>query len=97
MEHGPATDWGKDNAAKVKSRLGVKMFILYAVVYTGFILINVLSPKLMAVDVGGLNLAIVYGFGLIAFALILALIYNFYCTRYEKKMNVETKVEGDKS
>jgi len=90
MAHGPATDWGKDNAAKHKTKLGVKMFILYAVVYAGFIIINVLSPKTMSIDIGGLNLAIVYGFGLIIFALILAFIYNARCTKLEKKHNGDT-------
>lgn len=96
MGHGPSTEWGKDNAKKIKTKLGVKMFIFYAIVYTGFILINVLSPKLMSTDIGGLNLAIVYGFGLIALALILAFIYNYYCSKYEKELNKE-EVKGGKS
>ena len=35
---------------------------------------------------GGLNLAVVYGFGLIIFALILALIYSRACGRREKRL-----------
>jgi uncharacterized membrane protein (DUF485 family) len=35
---------------------------------------------------GGLNLAVVYGFGLIVFALILALIYSLACGRREKRL-----------
>ena len=31
----------------------------------------------------GLNLAVVYGFGLIGFALVLALIYNTMCCTHE--------------
>ena len=93
MGHGPATDWGKDNATKVKTRLGVKMFILYAIIYAGFIVINVVSPKLMAVNIGGLNIAIVYGFGLIILALVLAFIYNYYCSKYEKDLNKDTDKE----
>ena len=34
----------------------------------------------------GLNLAVVYGMGLIILALILALIYNALCTAKEKEM-----------
>jgi uncharacterized membrane protein (DUF485 family) len=39
-----------------------------------------------------LNLAIVYGFALIVIALILALIYNWLCTRHEKSFEDEGKV-----
>ena len=39
-----------------------------------------------AVVFGGLNLAVVYGFGLIVFALFLALIYNRACGRMEKRL-----------
>jgi uncharacterized membrane protein (DUF485 family) len=42
--------------------------------------------------VGGLNLAIVYGFGLIVVALVLALAYNWACTRHEKSFEGEEKV-----
>ncbi|MEI6132349.1 MAG: DUF485 domain-containing protein [Bacillota bacterium] len=85
MSHGPSTEWGKDGAAQYKSRLGIVMFCIYLVVYAGFIIINVFEPTLMKTDVGSLNLAIVYGFGLIAFAVVLAVIYNHLCTRAEKK------------
>ena len=34
----------------------------------------------------GLNLAVVYGMGLIIFALILALIYNHLCTQKEREL-----------
>jgi len=91
MEQGSSTDWGKGNATKAKSKLGVKMFIFYAIVYAGFILINVISPKLMSVNIGGLNLAIVYGFGLIILALVLAFIYNYCCLRFEKELSEDSK------
>jgi len=87
MGHGPATEWKKDNSSRIKSRLGLWMFFVYLLVYIGFVLINVLNPKLMEIDVGSLNLAIVYGFTLIIFALILAFVYNFVCTRLEEKLN----------
>ena len=41
---------------------------------------------------GGLNLAIVYGFGLIIFAILLGIVYNIFCTKKEKELN--TDVEG---
>jgi len=85
MSHGPSAEWGKDGAIDYKSRLGVIMFCIYTVVYAGFIFINVFEPKMMKIDIGSLNLAIVYGFGLIAFAVLLAVIYNHLCTRAERK------------
>lgn len=95
MSHGPATEWKKDNSASIKSKLGISMFIVYTVVYAGFVIINVFSPSLMAMDIGSMNLAIAYGFGLIVFALILALIYNDFCTKAEKRLNAEAKEKDD--
>jgi uncharacterized membrane protein (DUF485 family) len=86
--HGPSTDWGVDNASEYKAKLGVYMFIVYVIIYAGFIFINVVSPKSMAVLVfAGLNLAIVYGFGLIVLAIIMGLIYNYLCTKKEDELN----------
>ena len=64
------------------------MFLFYALIYAGFVAINVIKPILMEADaLFGLNLAVVYGFGLIIFALILALIYNRMCAKKEKELN----------
>ncbi len=46
------------------------------------------NPGLMGSDIGRLNLAIVYGFGLIIFALMLAFVYNAICTAAEEELNV---------
>ncbi len=67
-----------------KTKLGVIMFIIYAIVYGGFVAINTINPKLMGLELWGLNLAILYGFFLIIFALILALIYNYLCLKAEE-------------
>ena len=95
MGHGPASDWSKDKAAKFKTRVGIWMFLLYAVIYTGFILINTIDPRLMASDIGGLNLAIIYGFGLILFALMVAFVYNAICTAAEEEINGPEQKEGE--
>ena len=64
------------------------MFSIYALVYTGFVLINITNPMLMEKRiVFGLNLAVVYGFGLIILSLIMALIYNYLCVKKEKALN----------
>jgi uncharacterized membrane protein (DUF485 family) len=65
-------------------RIGVWMFLLYAAVYAAFVAINLLKPLWMEKTMlFGLNLAVVYGFGLIVFALVLALIYNHMCGAHE--------------
>jgi uncharacterized membrane protein (DUF485 family) len=88
MLHEPAAPQGKDYAPEYKTRLGVWMFVVYALIYGGFLAINLIDPKIMARITGvfGLNVAVVYGFGLIIFALILALIYNWLCTRKEAQL-----------
>lgn len=60
------------------------MFAAYTIIYMIFVLLCVLSPKLVATKVGGLNLAVTYGFGLIVVAIIQALIYNYLCSKKEK-------------
>jgi uncharacterized membrane protein (DUF485 family) len=97
MLHEPAnTPQEKDHAVAYKTRLGVQMFIIYALVYAGFVLINIIKPVLMETPIiFGLNLAVVYGFGLIILSLIMALIYNVLCVRKEKALNgSDTQGEG---
>jgi uncharacterized membrane protein (DUF485 family) len=63
------------------------MFAVYTVFYAAFVAINLLSPPTMAtIVVAGLNLATVFGIGLIVLALVQALIYNFMCQRKEHEL-----------
>ncbi|PLY00704.1 MAG: hypothetical protein C0624_11715 [Desulfuromonas sp.] len=87
MGHGPAVKLGKDNAAGYKSKIGISMFIVYTLTYFGFVIINAVNPALMQETVLGQTLAVTYGFGLLIFALVLAVIYNHLCTAAEKRMN----------
>ena len=88
MLHEPAQKTGPDPAFLYKRRLGAWMFLLYALVYAGFVVINLVRPGAMEIVLfGGLNLAVVYGFGLIIFALFLALIYSRACGRQEKRLH----------
>ncbi len=94
MDHGPVTEWKEDiKTSRFKSKIGIWMFVIYTVVYAVFIIINVTKPSLMGIDVGMLNLAIVYGFGLILLALIMALIYNAVCGWAEEKASKQEKIE----
>ena len=62
------------------TKLGLLLFFIYLALYTGFVLINAFAADSMeTIVLAGLNLAIVYGFGLILFALVLAFIYGLLC------------------
>ncbi|MCK4503292.1 MAG: DUF485 domain-containing protein [Desulfuromonadales bacterium] len=87
MGHGPAVKLGKDNASTFKTRLGVKMFFAYTLVYAIFVGVNATRPEIMETTSLGQTAAVIWGFGLIALALVMALIYNHFCTQAEKKMN----------
>ena len=66
-----------DSSERKKSNIGVKMTILYALIYSGFVVLNVFFPSLMGVKtILGLTLALAYGLGLIIIAIIFAMIYN---------------------
>ena len=86
--HSPAIKLDADNAAVKKSKLGVILFIVYTLVYIGFVVIGLVDPELLGLHViGKQNLAIIYGFGLIVLAIVMGFIYNALCTRLEDKMN----------
>jgi uncharacterized membrane protein (DUF485 family) len=92
MLHEPAQQTREDHASPYKTRVGVLMFLAYALIYVGFIAINVIDPPLMETIVfAGLNLAIVYGFGLIVLAIILAIIFNALCVTKELELNADGK------
>ena len=58
------------------ARNGLILFAVYVVLYGGFMLLNAFSPERMQQPfLAGVNLAIVYGMGLILAALLLALVY----------------------
>ncbi len=61
------------------SKLGMVLFSIYLVLYIGFVLLNAFYAESMELKpIAGVNLAILYGFGLIIAALILALTYGFF-------------------
>lgn len=64
------------------TRIGLILFAIYLFFYTGFVLINAVSPETMrTTPITGVNLAIVYGFSLILAAFVLAMLYGFLCHR----------------
>jgi uncharacterized membrane protein (DUF485 family) len=88
MLHEPTNVVGTDNAAPKKAKLGVILFFVYTIIYAGFVLIGLTKPELMGIELlGGQNIAIIYGFGLIVLAIVMGFIYNYFCTKMENKMN----------
>ena len=62
------------------SRYGLILFSVYLALYGGFMLLSAFAPRTMAqTPTGGVNLAIIYGMGLILGALVLASIYMYLC------------------
>ena len=60
--------------------LGMGMFVIYLLLYLGFMGIAAFKYESFAsTPFGGVNLAILYGMGLIAGALVLALLYMALC------------------
>ncbi len=85
MAHFGHTPQGEDAGdtpvlAARRARYGLALFSIYLALYVGFMLLNVFDPAVMeTTPIAGLNLAILYGFLLIAAALVLALVYAWLC------------------
>ena len=61
-------------------RIGLVMFAVYLVLYGGFFLMMAFDAgRLQAIGPAGVNLAVWSGFGLIGFAMALALLYGWLC------------------
>ena len=59
---------------------GLVLFAIYLAVYGGFVWLNAFRPDLMErTPFAGINLAILYGFGLIGGAFVTSLIYGWLC------------------
>lgn len=80
-EHGGASPEQRDEAVeRHNSRVGMYLFIAYSSVYAAYMLVNVLAPSRMDLVVfWGLNLAVVWGMGLIGGALLLSVVYMLLC------------------
>jgi uncharacterized membrane protein (DUF485 family) len=66
-------------AERWNARLGLALFAVYTLGYGAFVLLAAFRPSSMAAEIGGLNAATVWGFGLIAGAFVLALLYAVGC------------------
>ncbi len=66
-------------AARRNARIGLALFAVYCLLYGGFVLLNAFAPQAMELTLWGVNLAILYGMGLIVAAFLLALLYAWLC------------------
>jgi uncharacterized membrane protein (DUF485 family) len=64
------------------ARVGLILFAIYCLFYAAFIGLNAFARDTMATpSLGGVNLATIYGLGLILGAFLLALVYMVLCRR----------------
>jgi uncharacterized membrane protein (DUF485 family) len=75
------------SAAEARNaRIGLWLFALYVALYAGFMWLCAFRAKLTGEPMlGGLNVAVVYGFGLILGAFVLAIVYMWLCGRHEQR------------
>ena len=60
------------------SRIGFVLFVVYLILYGGFVFSNAFAAESMeATPLAGVNLAILYGIALIVAAMVLALVYGW--------------------
>ena len=84
LDHGGVTSDVQQSEATSQrnSRYGLILFAIYLVCYGAFMLLTAFSATTMAQPaIGGANLAIVSGLGLIVLAFVLSLIYGWLCRR----------------
>ena len=65
------------------SRIGLWLFLIYCLLYAGFMALTTFKFQVLAAPIAGVNWAIVYGMGLIVAAFVLALIYMILCDNDE--------------
>ena len=62
------------------ARIGLALFGVYLLLYGGFVLLNTFAPQVMETPLlADVNAAVLYGFGLIAAAMLLAIVYGAVC------------------
>lgn len=84
FDHAPRAAAKLDSAATAarNARHGLRLFAVYLLLYGGFVGINAFAPQWMEIrPVAGINLAILYGMGLILAAFVLALLYGWLCRK----------------
>ena len=90
----PSTDDHPEVSA-ANAHAGLVLFFIYLAFYAGFMGLATFAPQAMATPVlAGVNLAIIYGMGLIFGALVIAAIYMWACSRNARLYGGDTLCEG---
>lgn len=82
LDHGPNVPDETEHPETVSrnTRYGLVLFAVYLALYVTYVLVNAFAPQVMErTPVAGVNLAVLSGFGLIAAAFLLALLYGWLC------------------
>ena len=84
--HGPApgaeNEPPEDPALQARNaRLGLRLFAVYGVIYGIYVVAGAFLPGVMKVALAGVNVAVVWGFGLIILAFVMAIVYGRLCDR----------------
>jgi uncharacterized membrane protein (DUF485 family) len=78
------------------ARIAFVFFAIYLLLYGGFVALAAFSPDTMeATPLAGVNVAIWYGFGLIAAAMVLALAYGWLCRAETPKSKLDRIVQEE--
>ena len=76
------------------ARYGLWLFFVYVVFYAGFVAISAFKFDALRANIGGVNLAIAYGMGLILLAFLLALVYMFMTRHRDSDASADRDAEG---
>lgn len=81
FDHAPAEREVEDVAVTARNaRLGWRLFLAYLAVYVAYCMLVAFRLDVMrTIGWGGVNVAILYGFGLIVSAFVIALFYAWLC------------------
>lgn len=85
--HVPDDDDHPELAAR-HSRLALVLFFVYLLAYAGFMGLSAIAPQVMAAPaLWGVNVAILYGLGLILGAVLLAVVYMIACRMISRRFH----------
>ncbi|CAN5713048.1 hypothetical protein BH09PLA1_BH09PLA1_19270 [soil metagenome] len=76
------SDHDHSQATSRQSRYGLILFFVYVLMYGAFVYLSAFHADVMSMrPFGGVNLAVLYGLGLIVAAIVLALTYMVICRK----------------
>jgi uncharacterized membrane protein (DUF485 family) len=81
FDHAPAEREAEDAAVSARNaRIGWRLFLVYLAIYVTYCMLVAFRLDVMrAIGLGGVNVAVLYGFGLIIAAFVIALFYAWLC------------------